>query len=70
MEEMVEIMEDLQQYVPTDTTTSDFHTAGSDDPITLTLDDFHYTLFGKTLIYTYGMQNVVWDADIHVHLQL
>ena len=35
LEEMVQIMEDLQQYVPTNTTTSEYHVCGSDSPITL-----------------------------------
>ena len=45
----MEIVEDLQKYVPTDTTTTECQTHPDDSPVTVTLDTFHYTLFGKPL---------------------
>lgn len=66
MEDMVEIMEDLQQYVPTRTTTSEYQTCGVDSPVTVTLDDFHYVLFGKkqSLLCIY----VSGSVSRHIHL--
>ena len=46
LEEMVDIMHDLQQYVPTVTTTEEYNLCGSDSGVTVTVDDFHSTLFG------------------------
>lgn len=49
LEDMVDIMGDLQQYVPTVTTTTEYNLSGSDDPITVTVDDFHPIFLGKDL---------------------
>ena len=47
LEQMVDIMADLQQYIPTVTTTEEYMTIESDKPISVILDDFHHILFGK-----------------------
>lgn len=46
LEEMIEIMEDIQQYVPLVTTEHNYRLQGVDDPVTVKLDDFHNVLFG------------------------
>ena len=43
---MVTIMEQLQQYVPTHTTTHTVQVPGSSEPVHVTVDDFHYILMG------------------------
>ena len=43
----MDIMDDLQKYVPTLTTNDKYNVSGSDEPVNFTLDDFHYILFGK-----------------------
>ena len=43
---MVEIMGELQQYVPLITTTHEYNVAGRENPVSVMLDDFHYVLFG------------------------
>ena len=49
LEEMVQIMEDVHQYVPIHTTTKEYSIYSADEPITVTLDDFHHVLFGMSL---------------------
>ena len=63
---MVEIMEDLHQYIPTNTTTSEYQTCGSDSPMTVTLDDFHYILFGKKISMFYYNYTKEVSHDLHV----
>ena len=49
---MIDIMSDLHRYVPTVTTKEDVLLHGSDDPVSVTLDNFHHVLLGKLyLIY-------------------
>ena len=47
LEEMVDIIDDVHQYVPTHTTTGEYCTLGDDETITVTLDNFHHILFGE-----------------------
>ena len=49
LDDMVQIMEELQQYVPLVTTTYDYNVVGRANPVSVKLDDFHYVLFGKCL---------------------
>ena len=44
--DMVDIMTHLQQYVPTQSTVSDVSDPKNDEEFQVTLDKFHYILFG------------------------
>ena len=43
-------MEDVHQYVPTHTTTDDYCLQNDEETITVTLDKFHYILFGMLVV--------------------
>lgn len=47
LEDMVDIMCNLQKYVPTITSTEKVSEPENDSHVTVTIDNFHYTLFGK-----------------------
>ena len=47
LEDMVDIMSDLQEYVPVCTTDHSYDLPGRDDPVSVKLDNFHYILFGR-----------------------
>jgi hypothetical protein len=47
LEDMVDVMEDFHEYVPTVTTSSEYELSGSEDVVNVTLDAFHYMLFGE-----------------------
>ena len=46
LEDMVEIVTKLQQYVPTITKTEEVLVAATEEPVTVTWDNFHHILFG------------------------
>lgn len=48
LEDMVDIMVSLQEYVPVSTTNHSYELPGRDDPVCVKLDNFHYILFAST----------------------
>lgn len=47
LEEMVDVVADLQQYVPVVTTDVEYNIPGREKPVSAKLDNFHYILFGQ-----------------------
>ena len=50
LEEMVDVVTNLQQYVPVVTTDVEYNVPGREKPICVKLDNFHYILFGQLII--------------------
>ncbi len=68
LEEMVQIMDHLQQYVPTLTSTKDYLLSGSDIPVSVTLDEFHHTLIGKVPYFQdCALLQCVFDTPFRAH---
>lgn len=49
-EDMIQIVEGLHSYVPTLTSTEHVDVPGTPDSLQVTLDRFHYTLFGGDML--------------------
>ena len=50
-DEMVEILDHLQQYVPSVTTTEKVHAPGLSEPAEIFVDKFHHLALGRLLVY-------------------
>ena len=57
LEDMVDIMLDLQEYVPVSTTSHNYQLPGREERVSVKLDDFHYILFGKKF-------HIVWWSTL------